>query len=272
MDERVYTLNELKSLISESAAEYKAKIGDGVDSNNKKNNNAAYSDAKKKTEDLNGVEVTEPKKTKTPEKVDDNKTTLDYTFDTDPGKEYKDRIKAQAEGYTSTLEKKNGIEKVGDFNDDIYKQFKKSGQEMAKNLETAKKSGLTAREMPDSTFKKADMYESKKISVLNFKTTTFLNESQMIAKIPDDYKVDGKRFKVKDAGENEFIVEWNEGEANILSYENKKKLNESMDKFFHLSGYNSKDHFKTSTNSSRLAESTEFKNVLDKVRETINNR
>lgn len=272
MNERVYTLNELKTLISESASEFKAKLGDGVESDDKKNNKAAYSDAKKKVKDLNGVEVTEPKKQEVPEKIDDNKTTLDYTFDSDPGRAYKDRVKAQAEGYTSTLEKKNGLEKSGDFNDGIYKQFKKSGQKMAKNLETAKKSGLTAREMPDGTFKKEDMYESKKISVLNFKSTTFLNESQMIAKIPDDYKVDGKRFKVKDAGENEFIVEWIDGEASILSYENKKKLNESMDKFFHLSGYNSKDHFKTSTNSSRLAESTEFKNVLDKVRETINNR
>ena len=112
MNERVYTLNELKTLISESASEFKAKLGDGVESDDKKNNKAAYSDAKKKVKDLNGVEVTE--------KIDDNKTTLDYTFDSDPGRAYKDRVKAQAEGYTSTLEKKNGIEKAGDFNDGIY--------------------------------------------------------------------------------------------------------------------------------------------------------
>ena len=97
------------------------------------------------------------------------------------------------------------------------------------------------------------------------------NESQMISKIPDDYKVEGKRFKVKDAGENEFIVEWTDGEANILSYENKKKLNESKNKFFHLMGYNSTDHVKKSTAMSRLSESTEFRNVLEKVREKINN-
>lgn len=269
MDERTYTLKELKSLISESATEFKAKLGNDVVSNDKKNNQTAYSDAQKRAKELNGVEVQEPKKKELPEKIDDNKTTLDYTFDTDPGKEYKKRIKAQAKGYTSAIEEENDIEKAGDFNDDIYQQFKKSAQERAKKVEMGKKAGLTAREAPAGTFKKEDMFESKKISVLNFKSTTFLNESQMISKIPDDYKVDGNRFKVKDAGENEFIVEWVDGEANILSYENKKKLNESKDKFFHLMGYNSKDHVKNSTNYSRLAESTEFRNILEKVRETI---
>jgi hypothetical protein len=88
----------------------------------------------------------------------------------------------------------------------------------------------------------------------------------MISRIPDDYKVDGKRFKVKDAGENEFIVEWAEGEANILSYENKKKLNESIEKFHKLSGYSSKDQFKSSTSQSRLNESNEFSKILDKAR------
>lgn len=270
MDKRTYTLDELKTLIKESASEFKAQLGSGVESDNKKNNNAAYADAKKKAKDLDGGVNEAPKRGKAPEKLDGNKTTLDYAFEGDPGKDFKDKVKAQAEGYTSTLEKNNGIEKVGDFSDETYKQFKKAGQEMAKNIENAKKTGLTASKAPEGTFKKDNVYESKKISVLNFKSTTFINESQMISKIPDDYKVEGKRFKVKDAGENEFIVEWTDGEANILSYENKRKLNESMNKFFHLAGYNSKNNCKTSSANSRLIESTEFRNVLDKVRETIN--
>ena len=54
----------------------------------------------------------------------------------------------------------------------------------------------------------------------------------MISRIPDEYKFEGNRFKVKDSDSNEFIVEWKEGEASILSYENKKKkLNESIAKF-----------------------------------------
>jgi len=269
MSERVYTINELRALINESASEFKPKLGAGVESANKKENSKAYSAAKDKAKDLDGggSEMTEDRNL--PNKEDGNKTTLDYTMDGgDPGSDFTDKVKAQAEGYTSALEKKNGIEKAGEFSDKTYKQFKKAGTEMAKNKVLAKKAGLTARELPDSAFEKDGLYkESKKIAVLNFKNTTFINESQMISRIPDDYKVDGKRFKVKDAGSNEFIVEWAEGEANILSYENKKKVNESIEKFHKLSGYNSKAQFKTSTSASRLNESTEFGNILNKARE-----
>jgi hypothetical protein len=272
MDERTYTINELKSLISESAADFKAKIGNGVNSANKKENNATYSSAKKRVNDFDGggSEIVEERNL--PEKEDGNRTTLDYAIDGAPDEAFRDKVKAQAEGYTSTLEKNNGIEKVGEFSDKTYQQFKDAGEKIAKNVEDMKKRGLMARGASSDAFKKDSLYkESKKIAVLNFKSTTFLNESQMIAKIPDDYKVDGNRFKVKDAGENEFIVEWADGEANILSYENKKKLNESKNKFFHLMGYNSKDYVKNSTTTSRLAESTEFRNVLEKVRESIKN-
>ena len=266
MTERVYTINELKSLISESASEFKAKIGNNVNSENKKENNKSYSAAKSKVKELGGGEEIVEKR-EVPEKEDGNKTTLDYALDGDAGKNFRDKVKAQAEGYTSTLEKNNGIEKVGEFSDKTYKQFEKAGKQMAKNVEDAKKAGLTAREAPKDTFKKANMYgESKKISVLNFKNTTFINEAQMISRIPDDYKYDGNRFKVKDAGENEFIVEWADGEASILAYENRKKLNESIAKFAKLSGYNSKEQFKNSTSKSRLNESNEFSKILDKAR------
>lgn len=267
MSERIYTINELKQLISESANEFKAKLGDDVVSSNKKENDKAYSESKKRAKDFDGGGSEEVKKGDLPEKIDGNKTTTDVRFDGDPGKDYVERVKKQVEGLTSTLE--NDKDKAADFstNKKIYKQFKDAGEEMAKNVEAGKKSGLTAKYAPEGTFKKPGVYgESKKIAVLNFKNTTFLNESQMISRIPDDYKVDGKRFKVKDAGENEFIVEWNEGEANILSYENRKKLNESIEKFQKLSGYNSKVQFKNSTSQSRLNETTEFGKILDKAR------
>lgn len=267
MSERTYTIKELKQLISEGAADFKPRLGDGVESSNEKENKGAYSSAKKRAQEFDGGGKEDKHERNVPEKTDGNKTTLGYTFDNDPGAKYREKVKTQAEGFTSPEEKNNKIEKVGDFSDKTYKQIKKSEQEMAKNAETAKKSGLTARYAPEGTFKKKDMFESKKIAVLNFKNTTFINESQMISRIPDDYKVEGRRFKVKDAGENEFIVEWKEGEASILSYENKKKLNESIEKFHKLSGYNSKEQFKTSSAKSRLNESTEFSSILNKARE-----
>lgn len=267
MSERTYTISELKQLISESAADFKAKVGDGVNSANKKENNTVYSGTKKKIKDFDGGGSEMVQERNLPEKEDGNRTTLDYSIDGAPDEAFRDKVKAQAEGYTSTLEKKNNIEKAAEFNDKTYKQFKKAGETIAKNVEDMKKRGLMARGASSDAFKKDGLYkESKKIAVLNFKNTTFLNESQMISRIPDDYKVDGNRFKVKDAGQNEFIVEWAEGEANILSYENKQKLNESIEKFQKLSGYNSKDQFKKSTSQSRLNESTEFDKILNKVR------
>lgn len=270
MEERTYTINELRNLINESSSDFKAKVANGVDSENKKEGEKTYKNAKQRIKSFDGGGNELKHERKEYDKLDGNKTMLDYDIDGELSDKQKDTIKAQAEGYTSTLEKNNGLEKAAEFNDASYKQFKKAGEEMAKNKVNAKKSGLTARELPKKAFEKEHLYkESKKISVLNFKNTTFLNESQMITRIPDEYKTEGNRFKVKDAGFNEFIVEWREGEANILSYENKKKLNETIERFNKLTAYKSKDVFKNTTCKSRLSEGNEFNNILNKTRELI---
>lgn len=268
MTERVYTINELKTLISESSSEFKAKIGDSVATANKKENSKAYSNAKENAKKLGGGDEAKENR-KVYDKEDGNKTTLDYAMEANCGDNFRDKVKAQAKGYTSTIEEKNGIEKDPslEFSDKTYKQFAKAGKEMADNKVKAKSAGLTASKLPKETFEKEGLYkESKKIAVLNFKNTTFLNESQMVSRIPDDYKTEGNRFKVKDAGANEFIVEWKEGEANILSYENKKKLNESIELFAKLSNYKSNSQFKKSTSAGRLNENAEFSKILNNVR------
>lgn len=270
MENRIYTINELMSLITESANEVKAKIGDGVQSSNKKENSKTYKETAKKVKNFDGGGEEDKHERKVYDKLDGNKTTLDYTTEGPVGSDFAEKVKAQAEGYTSTLEKKNGIEKNADFNDKTYQQFKKAGEEMQKNVEDKKKTGLTASKMPKDTFKKDNLYEGEKLTLIKFNKTTFLNEEQMLSRIPSDFKVEGKKIKVKDAGENEFIVEWKEGEANILSHENKKKLNESISKFQKLSGYKSKDYFKKSNNQTRLDESDKFNNILNITRVLTN--
>jgi hypothetical protein len=267
MTERIYTIGELKNIITESASEFKAKMGNNVTSSNEKENQKTYADSKKKIKAFDGGGDEIKASSVKYDKEDGNRTTLDCMPEEEVSSDFKEKVKAQAEGYSSTLEKNNKIQKSGEFSDKNYNHMKKAGKTMKKNVEDLKKRGLTASKAPEGTFKKNDLYEGvKKICVLNFKNTTFINESQMISLIPDDYKIEGKRFKVKDAGENEFIVEWTEGEATILSYENKKKLNEALDKFHKLSGYNSKDQFKKSTTQSRLNEDTAFNRILDNAR------
>ena len=266
--EQVISVKALKQLISESSNEFKAKIGPNVESEDKKNNGKAYSDAKKRVKDFDGGLSKELGEEKAKfEKTDGNKTTIDYTPE-NASEDYKKRVHAQVKGYTSVAEMENGLEKTGDFsdNENIYQGIKKSGQEMHKNEEDFKASGLQANKMPKKTFVKGEMYESKegvdmrnlintikdasyiqkptlkenlKLKTILFKKTTFLNEEHMSSRIPDDFKKDGEQFKMKDKEGTEYIVEWNNGAAHVLSYENKTKINETIEKFHNISKYKS---------------------------------
>lgn len=293
--ELTYKVGDLKRIIEESSSEFKARLGDNVESEDKKNNGKTYKDAKKRAEDFDGglsKEVGEEKAKY--EKNDANKTTLDYSID-NASDEYKKRVHAQVKGYTSVAEMENGIEKTGDFsdNDNIYQGIKKSGQEMHKNEEDFKRSGLQANKMPAKTFVKGEMYESKEgvdmrnainslretsyvpkpvlkenkqLKTIYFKKTTFLTEGHMASRIPDEFKKDGEQFKMKDKNNTEYIVEWNQGRAHVLSCNNVKKINESFDKIKKLSDYSLNETYKTSTPNARVNENTNINRMLEIMR------
>ena len=293
--EQIISVKALKNLISESSNEFKAKIGPNVESEDKKNNGKAYSDAKKRAKDYDGglsKEVGEEKAKF--EKNDGNKTLLDYTPE-NASDDYKKRVHAQMKGYTSVAEMENGIEKCGDFSDNeqIYQGIKQSGKELHDNEEDFKASGLQANKMPRKTFVKGEMYESKegvdmrnmintlkeasyipkpilkenaKLKTVYFKKTTFLNEEHMASRIPDEFKNEGEQFKMKDKNGTEYIVEWNHGKAEILSYENKQKINETMEKFHHITNYKS-NMARTSTTNKNLQENVGVNRMLEIMRE-----
>ena len=288
--EQTITVKALKKLISESSNEFKAKIGPNVESEDKKNNGKAYSDAKKRAKDYDGglsKEIGEEKPDY--EKVDGNKTTLDYNPE-NASDDYKKRVHAQAKGYTSVAEMENGIEKIGDFSDNekIYQGIKDCGKKMHDNEKSFKQTGLQAKEMPEKVFKRGEMYESKEgvdmrniinnlrnitdnnkptlkenntLKTVVFKKTNFLNEEHMITRIPDEFKQNGSQFKMKDKNGCEYIVEWSNNKANVLSYENKNKVNETIEKFHKLTNYESSMKEKT-TNKSRLNEDGNFNKML----------
>lgn len=286
-----YRVGDLKKLIEESSNEFKAKLGANVESEDKKNNGKAYKEAQKRAKNYDGglsKELGEDKTTYV--KNDANKTTLDYTPE-NVSDEYKKRVHAQVSGYTSVAEMENDIEKTGDFsnNEKIYQGIKKSGNELHDNEEDFKRSGLQAREMPKSTFEKSRMYESKdgmlmrdminslknnteqpkssikesSIKTIYFKKTTFLTEGHMVSRIPDEFKKDGEQFKMKDKNGTEYIVEWKNGKAEILSHTNKEKLNEFFNKFHKLSDYSSKEQYSTSKPVNRLNEDSSINKMLD---------
>ena len=291
--ERTITVKAINKLITESSQEFKAKLGPGVESKDKEINGKAYSDAKKRAKNFDGGLDKEIGEEKAEYKKEDfNRTTLDYE-PANATPEYKKRVHAQAKGYTSEAEMNNGIEKSGDFsdNENIYKEFKKSGGEYQKSQKDLKKSGLQAREWPDEVFDRDNMYESKEgfnmrqminhmsnleskqmksiteqqIKTVLFKKTEFLNENHMISKIPDDFKINGTTFKMKDKRGDEYIVEWRNNKAYVKNHLCKQQLSEEMKRMKELMGYKSLDT-RTST-SGRLNENDErFQTILNKVK------
>lgn len=295
--ETTYKVSDLKKLISESSNEFKAKIGPNVESEDKKNNGKAYSDAKKRAKDYDGglTKDFEPAKYV---KDDANKTTLDSTPE-NASDEYKKRVHAQVKGYSSVQEMENGIDKDGDFsdNENIYQELKKSGQEMHDNEEDFKKTGLQASKMPEDTFKKDEMYESKdgfnmrnlintitensqlrkrpcveqkSVKTVYFKKTSFLNEGHMISRIPDEFKNEGVQFKMKDKHGTEYLVEWAEGKANILTRNNKQRVDETLNAYEKLSSY-SGEEYNISNGKARVNEdANEINRMLNIVRKITN--
>ena len=255
----------MSKLIKESSNEFKAKLGPDVENKDKEINGKAYKESEKRAKDYDGGledEVLE-KKPKY-EKTDFNKTTLDYTPD-NATPEYKKRIHAQVKGYTSEQEMNNGYEKAGDFSDgdNIYDGLKKSGEEMQDDAKAFKRSGLQAREWPEKVFDNGSMYESREgfnmrqminqlrenetkanenttnenVKTVYFKKTKFITENHMITKIPDDFKVNGTKFKMKDMDGNIYLVEWKNNKANVVLHENKTETNNEFNRMKQLMNY-----------------------------------
>lgn len=269
--ERKISVRDIRQSILESKNEFKPKFGDGVESENKKNNEKTYKDTKKET----GAKEVEVKHDLN-DKLDGNKTTLDYELDNNPGDDYRKRVHAQAKGYTSTLEKDNDIEKVGEFDDSFYKSAKKAREEMSGNKKELKKSGVQARELSDKWFDKEGMYENKNLKTVRFKKTAFLTEEHMISKIPDEMKTEGNVFKMTDKNENTYIVEWkkdiykNNSNAVILEHINNKAVNEELDKMKALYGYKHSTNYSKTTGEERINESNDaFASTLEKMRRII---
>ena len=72
-------------------------------------------------------------------------------------------------------------------------------------------------------------------------------------------------FKMKDKEGTEYIVEWNNGSAHVLSYENKTKINETIEKFHNISKYKSIVNEKAPM-STKVNENTNVNRMLEIMR------
>ena len=252
-EKKVYTLSEFCKVLKESQ-EFKAIKGKNVESEDKKNNEKAVNDILKQGKEFDGGLSDEKKKEDPRDITDYNKTTLDNDFAYEPSKEYKDRVKAQVHGFPSVENEKNSkIKEENDSldfkgNEDFYEQNAKKRKEVADARQTDKHAGLKSHNLPKEIFKDNTLYtnESKKMKRLNFSKTVFLNEAEMIKKIPDDMKIDGNKFYMKDAVGNEYLVECVKDKAindiihtKVVDYKNKEKIDETFKRMKELYGYKS---------------------------------
>ena len=265
MVQRTYSVSEMRRAIKESTdnlkKDYKpVKFNDS----NKQINDKAYKDAYKQVGefDYNLGEKTN-KITNYPQ----NYRGMETLHPQNMSKEMQDRFNAQAEGYVDAEYKKNHKNEPlgnGTYNDgSISKAFAKRSAAEKKNHDKAVEIGLTgsksgAEKDDDNMFKEGKTYK------LTFKRTAFLTEAQMLSKVPDSLKVEGKKFIMRDKNNTEYLVEWHE-EPKVL---NKTQINEQRNRIKEL--FNYKSNVVKSSNDSRIAENKSFDSVLSKARKLMN--
>ena len=254
-----YKVSELKKIIAESANEFKPMMGKGVEKDNKTNNEKAYKETAKKTEKYDGGVKKSNTKHEYPN--NDNKGMQDVEY-TNMNDTFKNRVKSQLKGYASAEAEK--LHKNDDFGNADFNEItnmKEKNRAMDAGKQKAKQMGLTSREIDKKEFEKQtkSVFENK-TSVLKFKNTVFMTEQHMMQRIPDDFKVEGKKFIMKDKNCNEYLVEWAE-EPKVLCT---SKVNEQTNRIKELFEY--KSNVKHTTTQSRLTEETKFNNMLDKAR------
>ena len=274
MINEVINVGAFRKSLKEGTSEFKARLGAGVETENKKNNDKSYKEASKRAKDYDGG-LGKITKKEIDRSDDNNRTTLDYTTKGKVDDKYTKRVKAQAKGYTSELEEKNGIEKNGEFDDDsrIYNSFKKNATERNKAKEDLEHSGIASSKLP--TNPKNTMYENKTLTPkrLVFKKTTFVNEKQVLSRIPEEYKIDGQKIFMKDSKGNEYIVECAKCEYNgnietiITNYNNQTILNEKLNRMKELFDYDSVKAYGSTNKDMRVNESKNFNNLMNHARQ-----
>jgi hypothetical protein len=264
-------VGELRRVIKESQNEFKPVVFG--DDETKKINDKAYSDIKKETEKYDGGVGKRNQKPGGGISATDNKGMHDLTYDS-INKPFMDRTKSQMKGYVSKdAEDKHKNDEFGnatfDNNGKVYDAAKDHAKAAKQGKDTAAEIGLTGSKLNKKDIEDNDktMYENKKIKRLTFKTQ-FISEGHMLSKIPDELKVEGKKFIMRDTADNEYLVEWNSKEPQVTKKVNMTLVNEQKDRIKQLWGYKSAEA-NISSPSFRIQENKEFSDMVNKARELM---
>jgi hypothetical protein len=272
--ERKYNVGDLRKIIKErveTKQEFEPVFGKNVPKDNKKINDDAYKEIKKEAGAYDGGLGAERKKGESVTPAN-NRGMSDLDYDS-ISKPFKDKVNSQLKGYPSTdNEKLHKNEEFGNAyydSNDLSKDIAKHAKDAKKEKDKSKTDGLVGSKYKDETEKNSNsMFESKKISKLQFKHTQFISEGHMLSKVPDEFKVEGKKFIMKDTADNEYLVEW-AAKPNVTKRINKTQINEEMKRIKALYGYKSKDYFTSTNSQSRVNENKEFSDMINKARKLM---
>ena len=271
---REFKVRDVKQRIYEEAKnEFKAKLGDNVESTQKNNNSEALSATMKKVEDyLKQMDHEEPKVSKAA--AGGENRGMDSLLYDRVGESFKDRVDAQLRGFDSELnEKEHGKEELGNAtrgSKEDVKVGKEKADAVKKDKDTLKTNGLVSRTADKTEVEKqtSTVYESSEpYSRLRFKHTRFLSEGDVKKHIPDNYKVEGRKFYMNDNQGNEFLVEWSNGVGNILSHDNVNLVNEKFERIRNLMKYDNKAGYERTTNVLRENADNSVRTLLEKTRQ-----
>lgn len=257
---------------NETKNEFEPVFGKNVPKDNKKINSDAYKEITKETGAYDGGLSNERKKGESITTAN-NRGMSDLRYDS-ISKPFKDKVKSQLKGYPSAeAEKEHKNDEFGNAyydSNNLSKDIADHAKEAKKESDKSKTDGLVGSKYKKETEEENEtMFESKKITKLQFKHTQFLSEGHMLSKVPDELKVEGKRFIMKDTADNEYLVEWTDKKPNVTKKINKTQVNEEMNRIKALYGYKSKDYFTTTNSQSRMNENKEFSDVLNKARKLM---
>jgi hypothetical protein len=275
MDKK-YNVGDLRRIIKErveTKQEFEPVFGKNVPKDNKKINDQAYKDITKETEAYDGGLGKGEKKKIEAVTPANNRGMSDLDYDS-ISKPFKDRVKAQINGYPSVenekLHKNEGFGNAFPTSKELSNSIEKHAKDAKKEKDKSKTDGLVSSKYKDETENNSDtMFESKKISKLQFKHTQFLSEGHMLSKVPDEFKVEGKKFLMKDTAGNEYLVEWTDKKPNVTKHLNRVQVNEEMNRIKSLYGYKSKDYFTSTNSQTRMTENKEFNDMLNKARKLM---
>jgi hypothetical protein len=238
-------------------------------------------DKSSKKEDKNAIEPVKYNYSESDKEIHDEveiRNGLEMTrYDNEPDEKFKERAEMAIVGDSKMGNKDNSEPTFGgstkDFAKNLVKTIKKSTKKRNDSITPIVQFGDDVEVLPKDTKKIAN---KRKVALEGIKRLNYKKEfnglENAINLIPETYKVDKKVFEMADINET-YRIRWegtvNEGQAIVLKAENKKLVNESMDKIKHLMGFKSSDTSGRLNSAERLAEETNFTKVWDKAKSVI---